>query len=104
VHHRNNQEASQRQHRTEEHHRDQDAHRRQEGANRLHQPLADDLIERLHTVHQAGHDVAGLLAVEIGQRQRLHLVEDCRARVAQEPLTGLSHQVGLPGLRQVAGP
>jgi hypothetical protein len=71
------------------------ADERQRGAEQRHDPVRDELVERLDVVGQARDEHAGLAAREEGDRQRLQVREQLDAQVLQHALADPPDQVRL---------
>ncbi len=85
-HHRDDGEAHQRQPEVQEEHRDHDADQAEEGAEELGQALGDEVVQGIHVVRRAAHQVAERAAVEVAERQVLELVEEARPQRGEDPL------------------
>ena len=71
------------------------AEQRERGAEQRHDPVGDELVERLHVVGQARDDHAGLAARVEADRERLQVREQLQAQVLQHALADPADEVGL---------
>ena len=76
-------------------HGDNDPDKREDAADDLSKALAQELVNGLDIVDQARHKIAGLILVEIGDRQDLHLIKDLGAQLGEEALPYCDDQIGL---------
>ena len=65
----------------------------QAGGKQVRQALRNDLTERIRVVRIAAHDIAAVVLVEIGNGQPLHRAEHPHARIVQEALRHMRHQL-----------
>ena len=71
------------------------ADQRQRGAEQRHDPVGDELVERLHVVRQARDDHARLAARVEADRERLQVREELDPQVLQHALADPADEVGL---------
>ena len=102
VHQRQQREAGQRQPPVERQHADQDREQQQEAGHQARQPHPHGAVDYLGVVGEARQQVARLVAVEVGQRQLVHLVHDLIAQLQQQPLADRGQRVAAAGVGEPA--
>ena len=103
VHQRQQREAGQGQPPVERQHADQDRDQQQDAGGQPRQAHAHRAVDHVGVVGQPRHQVAGLVVVEVGERQRMYLGHDLAAHAQQQPLSHRRQGDAADGAGEPAG-